>query len=380
MGVFIGQAELKGTAESENPLTSYITGTKCVYYSWSIMELHPNAGWTNVSSGKKASTFYLKDDTGAVRIDPVNALVLCDTVLNPNVDRIHPTYFEEGLPVGINESRCHRLLKETLIPLHSPLYVIGQARERTDRVAVEIAYDEDEPLYVISTRGEKRVSSEYWNQFLILAVIGFIVSLVFPRLSEMGRIYDPLSFAPLTLTELHPRIGYIPGFIFLVALLLGWVLVVYNSLVNLRNNVDQAWSTIDIQLNRRSDLIPNLVEVIEGYTEHEEYIQLQTAMLRAQAMNPETPMGVASLIQSVAEAYPELKAGQQFLELQRALEETEQRIALARGYYNEQTRFYNTRLQVIPDTYVAQLGGLQPRQYWEAENFQRAQETINFVS
>ena len=380
MGVFIGQAELKGTAESENPLTSYITGTKCVYYSWSIMELHPTAGWTNISSGKKASTFYLKDDTGAVRIDPENALVLCDEVLNSNVDQNDPLYLEEGLPVGINESRRHRLFKETLIPLHAPLYVIGQARERKDKVAVEIAYDEDEPLYVISTRGEKRVSSEYWNRFLILAVIGFIISIVFPRLSEMGRIFDPLSFAPLTLTELNPLIGFIPGVIFMVTLILGWWLVVYNSLVNLRNDVDRAWSTIDVQLNRRSDLIPNLVEIIEGYKEHEEYIQSQIATLRAQSMNPETPIGVASLIHSIAEAYPELKAGQQFLELQQALEDTEQRIALARGYYNEQTRFYNTRLEVIPDTFVAQLGGLQPRQYWEAENFQRAQETIEFVS
>ena len=380
MGVFIGQAELKGTAESENPLTSYLTGTKCVQYSWSIMEQNMTAGWVTVAHGEESSVFYLQDDTGAVRIDPRDALVLSDTVLNENVSRSNPMYYEKGIPMGIAESRHRRIFKETLIPLHAPLYVIGQARERTDRVAVEIAYDEEEPLYVISTRGEKRVSSEYRNRFLILVVFGILVSIIFPRLSESGRLENPYSLTPLTLTELDPRIGFLPVFIFLVVLFFGWVLVVYNSLVNLRNVVDQAWSMIDIQLRRRNDLIPNLVEVIEGYKEHEEYVQVQIAELRAQTMNPETPKGVASLIQSVAEAYPELKAGSQFIELQRVLEETEQRIALARGYYNQQTRFYNTRLEVIPDTYVAQLGGLTPRQYWESENFQRAQETIEFVS
>ena len=177
-----------------------------------------------------------------------------------------------------------------------------------------------------------------------------------------------------------PSYVSVPSIFFVAELIFGWGLVVYNSLVNLRNIVDQAWSTIDVQLNRRSDLIPNLVEIIEGYKEHEKYIQVQIEELRAQAMNPETPKGVTSLIHSIAEAYPELKAGQQFLNLQRALEETEQRIALARGYYNQLTRFYNTRLQLIPDMYVADIGGLKPRQYWEAENFQRVQEEIEFVS
>jgi len=97
-------------------------------------------------------------------------------------------------------------------------------------------------------------------------------------------------------------------------------------------------------------------------------------------MNQETPIGVTSLIQSVVEAYPELKAGQHFLELQRTLEETEQRIALARGYYNQQVRFYNTRLEVIPDMVVAKLGGLKPRSLWMSENFQRVQEKIDLVS
>jgi len=318
IGVFIGLAELKGTAESENPLTSYITGTRCVQHSWSIEEYRTNASWATVDSGEESSTFYLKDDTGAIKIDPRNALLESDTTLNVTVDRSDPLYYDKGPPLGITESRHRRIFTETLIPLHSPLYVIGKARERKDRVAVEIVYDDEDPLFVISTRGEKQVSSEYRNRFLSLVVAGFLISIIFPRSLASPTMRALAGLPPITVSE--SRILFIPGIIFVVALILGWLLVVYNSLVNLRNVVDQAWSMIDVQLKRRSDLIPNLVEIIEGYKEHEEEIQLHTATLRAQTMYQEKPIAVTSLIQSVAEAYPELKAGQQFLELQRILE------------------------------------------------------------
>jgi hypothetical protein len=363
MGVFIGQVELKGTAESENPLTSYITGTKCVQYSWKVEEQNEIMQWIIVSSGGESSTFYLMDDTGALRIDPRNALLLTDTALKVSVDRNDPLYYDKSPRSSELRGRT-RIFTETLIPLHAPLYVIGHARERQDRVAAEIAYDEEEPLFVISTRGEKQVSSVYRNQFISLFALGYIIS-----------ILVPWSFGASTI-----RINLFSSIIFVAALILGWLLAVYNSLVNLRNIVDQAWSMIDIQLKRRSDLIPNLVEIIEGYREYEEEIQIQITTLRGQSMNQDNLIGVSSLLQSVAESYPELKAVQQFLELQRSLEDTEQRIALARDHYNQQTRFYNTRLEVVPDMFVARLGGLKPRQYWVAENFNREPEEIDFAS
>ena len=214
---------------------------------------------------------------------------------------------------------------------------------------------------------------------LISSRAGFLISIIFPRLSADPTVRAQMGLPPY-LTAAQSRILFIPSIIFVAAVILGWLLVLYNSLVNLRNVVDHAFSMIDIQLKRRSDLIPNLVEIIEGYKEHEEEIQVQTAMLRSQTKGQEKPIPVISLIQSMAEAYPELKAGQQFLELQRTLEETEQRIALARDYYNQQTQFYNTRLEVMPDMFLARLGGLKPKKYWEAENFQRAKEKIDFAS
>jgi hypothetical protein len=364
MGVFIGLAELKGTAESENPLTSHITETKCVHYSWRIEEQNNLLQWITVARGGESSPFYLQDDMGAIRIDPENATFYPDTALNVTIDQSDPLYYEKGPRSGVSNSLDKRIFTETLIPLHAPIYVIGHARERKDRVAVELAYDNEEGPLVISTKGEKQVSSEYRNQFLLLVAIGYIINLIVPW-----------AFAQLLIRNI-----YFSSLIFVTALFLGWILVIYNSLVNLRNVVEQARAMIDIQLKRRSDLIPNLVEIMEGYTEFEKEIQVEVASLRAQSLNQDNPMGVADLIQSVVEAYPELKAGEQFLELQRTLEDTEHRIALSRDYYNQQTRHYNTRIEVIPDMYVARIGGFKSRKYWVAENFQRAQETIDFVS
>jgi hypothetical protein len=341
IGAFIGQVELAGTAESENPLTSPIAGTKCVYYSWNS-SVRFGAHWVSMGSGKESSTFYLKDDTGVIRIDPENALLIPEITIDANDQK--------------GETR------EELIPLHAPLYVIGHVRERTDMVAAEVAYDEDNPLYIISTKRENYVSNVYRNRFLLLAATGFLISIIIPRMLLDQAVHN------------------IPGVVFVAALILGWFLVVYNSLAKVRNNVDQAWSLIDIQLERRTDLIPNLVELIEGYREYEEEIQTQIAKLRSQTLDQENPIRVATLIQSVVEAYPELKAGQRFLDLQRALEETEQRIALARDYYNQLTRFYNARLMVVPDVFVAKLCGLEPRLYWAGENFIQTQEEINFAS
>ena len=114
IGTFIGQAELTGTAESKTPLTSYITGTKCVYYSWSITE-PSTSGWTTVNSGKKYSTFYLKDDTGVIRIDPRNALLVPDTSLYVTVDHNDPLYYNKGLLTAANNPNLNRIVKETLI-------------------------------------------------------------------------------------------------------------------------------------------------------------------------------------------------------------------------------------------------------------------------
>ena len=166
--------------------------------------------------------------------------------------------------------------------------------------------------------------------------------------------------------------------IYLFIFILAWILNVYNSLVNLHNRVKQGWSQVDIQLKRRYDLIPNLVKTVEGYRCYESDVQTLIAELRSQSQATAPGekgsdfKGMAPLINIISEKYPELKASQSFLRLQQQLSETEQRIALARDYYNDIATFYNTRLEIIPDRFVAFIARLRPRTLMGAADFERA--------
>ncbi len=165
---------------------------------------------------------------------------------------------------------------------------------------------------------------------------------------------------------------------YLVLLGLGWLWTVYNSLVNLHHRVEQAWSQVDVQLKRRNDLIPNLVQTVKGYGSHESETQKMISELRGQM--EATPPGVAGpdyrgfvpAIRVIVENYPELKANESFLKLQQSLVETEQRIALARDYFNDSATFYNTRLEIIPDRFIGTMASLKQRALMSATDFERA--------
>jgi LemA protein len=151
----------------------------------------------------------------------------------------------------------------------------------------------------------------------------------------------------------------------------------YNSLVQRRNSVDNAWSQIDVQLRRRLDLIPNLVETVKGYAAHEKstFDAVITARQNAIAA-PSTPAAQASADNAVtgalrqlfalSEAYPDLKANQNFLSLQEELAATEGRVAYARQFYNDEVLGLNNAIQKIPGVFVARLAGIGPREYFEA--------------
>ncbi|MBD3205883.1 hypothetical protein GF319_06020 [Candidatus Bathyarchaeota archaeon] len=378
MGVFIGLAELKGTAESENPLISHLTETRCVYYTYCIQEhwrrqvtetyrdtdgntktrTRTESGWKRVAHGGEAPSFYLKDETGVIKIDPEGASVHGDNVLRETITRRDPRYYGKGPRRSVRNSRHRRRLTETLIPIHSPIYVIGQANERKDIVAPLISYDEEEPLFVISTGGEKSVRRVYRNRFLQFFTLGLILSLL------------PLFF----LRGFTSRIFFSSIVFYLSATSFGYTIVVYNSLVSLRNRVDQAWSLIDIQLKRREDLIPQLTEVVEGYQRYEETTQENINKLRSQIDDQMTSEAITPILNTIADNIPELKAREQFIRLQHTLEETENRIALARDYYNQITVFYNTRIEIIPGRYISKLAALKKRPLWRGESFKRAKD------
>src|SRR5438270_1038766 len=166
-----------------------------------------------------------------------------------------------------------------------------------------------------------------------------------------------------------------------VVLLVLFVVAAYNGLVRLRNRIDNAWAQIDVQLRRRYDLIPNLVETVKGYAAHERQTFEAVTAARAQGINAS---GVAEQAQAenmltgalkslfaVAEAYPQLKANENFLNLQEELSGTEGRIAYARQFYNDSVLKLNTKIQSFPSNILANMFGFKPREYFEADDTSR---------
>jgi len=162
-----------------------------------------------------------------------------------------------------------------------------------------------------------------------------------------------------------------------VVVLVLWAVFTYNRLVTLRNRVENGWSQIDVQLRRRYDLIPNLIETVKGYAAHEREVFEHVTEARTRAMgatgvedqaNAENAVtaGLGRLI-AVAEAYPDLKANQNFLALQEELIGTESKIAYARQFYNDQVALLNTLVQKFPANVIAGLGHFEPKPFFEID-------------
>jgi hypothetical protein len=230
-------------------------------------------------------------------------------------------------------------------------------------------------MYLISTSTEEQLSRRYgicswfWIIFgLVSAVVGAII---WEIQSNTGFRWQPVVIAAA---------------IFAGVLALGWIWTVYNSLIDLRNRVRQGQSQVEVQLKRRHDLIPNLVNAVQGYRDHESETQQLVTELRGQQQA--TPpgdtgpnlKGVAPTLKLTVERYPELKADESFLKLQQALIDTEQRIALARDYYNDIITFHNTRLEVIPDKLVAALARMRIRSLISIADFERAPVEVKLES
>ncbi len=397
LGVFIGLAELKGTAESENPLTAFLSGTRCVHYIWQVDEhwtrtvvetytdaqgrvqtrVRTESGWTKVAGGKESILFYLKDDTGVIRIVPDGAEIGAVTVFNKTCSPLDALYYEKGPAGAIANSTQRRRFYETILPLHTMLYVIGQARERQDVVAPEIAKDKNAPMFLISTRLEKHSSASHTWWYWLWLVLGLFAA-------AGGTIAWDMAGKSNAIFNWQTVIYSAAGFV--LAVTLGWLWTVYNSLINLHHMVKQGWSQVDVQLKRRHDLIPNLVAAVQVYKTHESETHELLVRIRAQAEATPSDVagpdfkGIAPLLTAIVERYPELKAGESFLKLQQSLVDTEQRIALARDYFNSVATFFNARLEVIPDRYVATLARLHPQTLLSASDFERAVVSVNLAS
>lgn len=179
--------------------------------------------------------------------------------------------------------------------------------------------------------------------------------------------------------------------LFLLVITILWIILTYNRLVTLRNRVKEAWSDIDIQLKRRYDLIPNLVEIVKGYASHEKEIFEKVTEARTKAITVHQTGQPAKIAEAenfltstlktlfaVVEAYPELKASTNFLEMQRELRDTEDKIMAARRFYNSNVRDLNIMIESFPANILAQLFGFKKIEFFELEKKEREKPEVKF--
>ena len=174
----------------------------------------------------------------------------------------------------------------------------------------------------------------------------------------------------------------------LVVLLVLWVLATYNSLITLRNRVKEAWSQIDVQLKRRSSLIPNLVEAVKGYVKHEKGVLEEVTKARTSLMNAKNPhqaadadnmlTGALKSLFAVAEAYPDLKASENFKQLQEELSDTETKVAASRQFYNTNVLDLNNNLETVPTMWVGSMFNFQKEKFFKSTEEEKKDIEVKF--
>ncbi len=175
----------------------------------------------------------------------------------------------------------------------------------------------------------------------------------------------------------------------ILVVIVAFCVMIYNSLIKLRNKVEEGWSDIDTQLKRRYDLIPNLVETVKGYAAHESQTFEKITQARSMALNAKSVQekeqaenlltGALKTIFALAENYPDLKANQNFLDLQRTLTEIEEHIQMSRRYYNGTVRDYNTKLEVFPNNFFAGIFKFVKREFFQAQEEEKANVKVDFA-
>ncbi len=173
-----------------------------------------------------------------------------------------------------------------------------------------------------------------------------------------------------------------------VAIFLIAIIAIYNAFVRLKNQVENAWSQIDVQLKRRTDLIPNLISTVKGYAKHEKEVLENVTKARSALMNAENPKAAAEAdnmltgalksLFAVSENYPELKANENFMQLQEELVGTENKVAASRQYYNDMVMEYNTKRESFPDNIIAGMFKFTEKDLFEIEEKEKEVPKVEF--
>ena len=380
-GVFLGWNEVEGVARTDAPTISRFTRTPSVVWNCTVEDevrvtrtesTTDSEGRTRTRQvtsyewrvvergGESVGAFSLVDDSGNVLVDPERANVTPRTVLDEvSGDRRGGWFVGDG-PTG----RVRR--REHLIAQGEALFVSGVARLRDD-MAAPVIDDKGDGPFVITTRGEKSVQRGYaiWGPVVLCA--GAAIA-IFASIQTFKTPGAPSRF-----------VDAVPG---LLAAATMWIITalvqLYNGLVRVQNRVERAFSLIDVMLQRRHDLIPRLLACVEAAGVHETQLHEQLAELRNGAITPDiatqevaTQTAILQAVIARAEAYPDLQTNANYTQLQTALRDTEDRIAAAREFYNENVTKLSDGAQSFPGLLVARFGPFTAPPLFAAAGFNR---------
>ena len=376
-GVFYGLNEVKGSVKSDDPLQTYLTEAPSVWYEWKISEhwkktesyrdkdgnrkTRTKSGWRTVDSGGSYQSFFLKDETGELLIEPEGAKVDAPSTMSHTCSPSDPLYYGKGPDGAIANSTYRRRFSEHSLTPGDDLYVLGPAKLREDVAQPMIAKSKEARYYFISTKSEAQIirSKSIWAFFIML--FSFVAALAVPVVAITGET----GMEPLEVFREKPGWVVLSGVVFLAVAGLFYLSLLYNGLIRVRNRLTHALGLIEIQLKRRYDLIPRLLECVQGISEYEREVQKMVASVRSPAGNPagleagemgeeiNQGAGLVGGLFALSEKYPNLSADQNYASFMKELVDTEDRIALARAFYNDSLLALQDRLLTFPDVLVA---------------------------
>ena len=376
-GVFFGLNEVKGSVMSDAPLQTYLTEKPSVWYEWSISEhwkkteryrdkdgnqkTRTKSGWRKVDSGGSFQSFFLKDDTGELLIEPEGAKVDAPSTMSSSCSPTDPFYYEKGPDRAIANSTHRRRFSERSLTPNDELYILGPAKLRQEVAKPMIAQSKEAKYYFISTKSETQIirSKNVWA--FIIIIFSFVAALVVPVVA----ISVETGVEPQEVMLENPGWIFVSGLIFFAVASLFYLTILYNGLIRARNRLIHAMGLIEIQLKRRHDLIPSLLKCVKGIASYETEVQELVASYRSLGANETSrePGEIAEKINQgagfvrglfvLSENYPDLSADQNYDSFMRALLDTEDRIALARQFYNDSLLALQDRLLTFPDVLVA---------------------------
>jgi LemA protein len=350
----IGEGEFQGRANSPTPQNAPGSGIPCAWYRWKLQHyVHSgkSSHWETVEHNEYEHGFWVTDDTGSIWVVPANADMDgfdCDT-----------------LPVLDRSGRWRQL--EWRLPDKGAAYVLGPVVQApTGQLMIACDHDSDSD-FLISEDSKKQVAQRLgrWAWLsLILAAIALVIVPLLTSTQSLNSNGEQQSWPAL---HGSIRLATILFVAYLLVLGLSWLVRVYNRLVIVQTQAEKAWASIEVQLQRRHDLIENLVTVVQKYAQYERQTQTDIAATRAQGILPTdaevqaataTDTGAraegAKLV-ALAESYPQLKADQEFAKLSATLTDTENRIAYSRQFYNEAVNIMRDRRGTLPYAILAPL-------------------------